>query len=56
MNRTMVRMLVLAALAGLALSACGPEDGRAQGGGRGADIGNVASDFKPKSKVFTADQ
>lgn len=40
--------LVLAAT----LAACGPEAGRARGGGKGADVGNIASDFKPRSKIF----
>jgi hypothetical protein len=31
--------------------ACGPEDGRAVGGGLGADLGNHAEDV-PRSKLF----
>jgi hypothetical protein len=42
---------LLAAL--LALAACGPEDGRARGGGPGADVGNRTATVVPKSKVFT---
>ncbi len=34
------------------LAACGPENGRPLGGGSGADVENVASDFSPRSKVF----
>jgi formate-dependent nitrite reductase membrane component NrfD len=30
----------------------GPEDGRARGGGQGADPGNVAGPIEPRSKVF----
>ena len=44
--------LLLAALVMLGLAACGPEDGRARGGGKGADIGNIAPDFAPRSKAF----
>lgn len=29
-----------------------PEDGRSQGGGPGADLGNKPADFEPRSKVF----
>jgi len=36
----------------LALAACGPEDGRARGGGPGADVGNKPAQFQPQSKVF----
>jgi hypothetical protein len=43
-------VLLLALLAG-----CGPEDGRARGGGPGADIGNHPVNFKPRSKVFPAE-
>jgi hypothetical protein len=35
------------------LTACSsPEDGRARGGGPGADAGNKATNAKPESKVF----
>jgi hypothetical protein len=41
--------LLLAAV----LTACSsPEDGRARGGGPGADVGNKSVQFKPDSKVF----
>lgn len=49
------RRLVLAALTGLAiaaLAACGPEDGRARGGGPGADVGNKPANIEPHSKVY----
>jgi hypothetical protein len=36
----------------LALTACGPEDGRARGGGAGADVGNKPAQLQPQSKVF----
>jgi hypothetical protein len=42
----------LIAVLALACVACGPEDGRARGGGSGADIGNKAAQVQPKSKVF----
>jgi hypothetical protein len=47
-------ILLLAALA-LALAACGPEDGRARGGGEGGDSGNKPAQVVPKSKVFTGE-
>ena len=35
------------------LAACSsPEDGRARGGGPGADVGNRTTNAKPDSKVF----
>jgi hypothetical protein len=43
--------LVVALLA-LGCVACGPEDGRARGGGPGADGGNKPAQVQPKSKVF----
>lgn len=43
-------ILLLALLAG-----CSPEDGRARGGGPGADVGNHTVDFKPRSKVFVGE-
>jgi hypothetical protein len=43
--------LVIAMFALLLLAGCGPEDGRAVGGGAGADIGNH-SPSTPKSKLF----
>jgi hypothetical protein len=39
----------------LALAACGPEDGRARGGGAGADIGNKPAQVQPRSKVFAGE-
>ncbi len=49
------RRIAIAFLAGwlaLACVACGPEDGRARGGGPGADVGNKPAELHPKSKVF----
>jgi hypothetical protein len=46
-----IAALLLTAL----LAGCGPEDGRARGGGPGADIGNHPVNFKPRSKVFPAE-
>jgi hypothetical protein len=43
-----IRLVLLAAT----LAACSPEDGRARGGGAGADVGNKATNVKPDSKVF----
>ena len=47
--------IAIAFLAGwlaLACVACGPEDGRARGGGPGAESGNKSAEVQPKSKVF----
>jgi hypothetical protein len=47
--RSSMLMLLLVAV----LAACSsPEDGRARGGGPGADVGNRAANIKPDSKVF----
>jgi hypothetical protein len=46
---------LLAGLLALACAACGPEDGRARGGGTGADGGNKTATVVPKSKVFTGE-
>ena len=43
---------LLVALLALGCVACGPEDGRARGGGPGADGGNKPAQVQPKSKVF----
>lgn len=51
--RLTVRLIGLLGLLGGLLSACGPEDGRARGGGPGADIGNHPAQVLPRSKVFT---
>lgn len=49
-----LRHVALALLLATTLAACGsPEDGRARGGGPGADVGNKSAQFKPDSKVFT---
>jgi hypothetical protein len=47
--------LALGLLGGL-LAACGPEDGRARGGGPGADVGNHPAQVQPRSKVFTSQE
>jgi hypothetical protein len=48
-----LRLGVLALLLAMVLAACGsPEDGRARGGGPGADVGNKSAQFTPESKVF----
>lgn len=48
-----LRLLLLLGLLGALLAACGPEDGRARGGGPGADVGNHPAQVLPRSKVFT---
>ena len=48
-------MTLLAVLLALACASCGPEAGRARGGGPGADVGNKPVPMVPKSKVFTAE-
>ena len=50
-SKQLIHAALTAALA-LACVACGPEDGRARGGGSGADIGNKAAQVRPLSKVF----
>jgi len=47
-----LRHAALALLLATMLAACSPEDGRARGGGPGADVGNKSAQFKPDSKVF----
>lgn len=48
-----LRHVALALLLATTLVACSsPEDGRARGGGAGADVGNKSAQFKPESKVF----
>lgn len=44
---------LLGLLVAAALASCGPEDGRARGGGPGADVGNKAPTVVPASKVYT---
>lgn len=51
--RRAVRLALLTALLIGLLVACGPEDGRARGGGPGADVGNHPAQVQPRSKVFT---
>jgi hypothetical protein len=51
--RQWIRHTGVALLLATVLTACSsPEDGRARGGGPGADVGNKAVQFKPDSKVF----
>ena len=48
LRHSMLMLLLVAVLA-----ACSsPEDGRARGGGPGADGGNKAANARPDSKVF----
>ena len=48
-----LRHIALAFLLATTLAACSsPEDGRARGGGPGADMGNKSVQFTPDSKVF----
>jgi hypothetical protein len=48
-----LRHVALALLLTTLLAACSsPEDGRARGGGPGADVGNKSAQFTPESKVF----
>ena len=47
------RQISIAMLALLLLAACGPEDGRARGGGSGGDSDNKPAVVVPKSKVFS---
>ena len=49
-----VRALGAALLAAL-LAGCGPEAGRARGGGMGADVGNHPANFQPRSKIFSGE-
>ena len=50
-----LRHVVFLVLLATILAGCvSPEDGRARGGGAGADVGNTSTQFKPESKVFTA--
>ena len=50
-----LRHAVFLVLLAATLAGCtSPEDGRARGGGAGADVGNKSTQFKPESRVFTA--
>lgn len=51
MKRRIV-MALLALLVALGCAACGPEEGRARGGGAGGDANNKPAVVVPKSKVF----
>ncbi len=46
------KLIVTAAALLVLLAACGPEAGRARGGGLGADVGNHARQEIPASKVW----
>ena len=46
------RQISIAMLALALLAACGPEAGRARGGGAGGDANNKPAVVVPKSKVF----
>jgi hypothetical protein len=48
--------LLLIVLTALGCVGCGPEDGRARGGGPGGDAGNKPASVVPGSKVFGATQ
>jgi len=52
-TRQQIVMALLAIFMALACVGCGPEDGRARGGGPGADVGNKPPVVVPRSKVFT---
>ncbi len=52
-KRQQITAAVLFALA--LLAACGPEDGRARGGGAGGDANNKPAQIQPRSKVFPAE-
>ncbi len=54
-KRHTTSILLAGALAVLACAACGPEDGRARGGGSGGDAGNKPTVVQPKSKVFNTE-
>lgn len=51
-TKQQIAIALLAGWLALACVACGPEDGRARGGGPGADVGNKPAEVQPKSKVF----
>ena len=53
--RRHIMKALLALLFALGFAACGPEDGRARGGGAGADGGNKPATVVPRSKVFSAE-
>ena len=46
---------LLAALLAFSCAGCGPEDGRARGGGAGGDSNNKPAVIVPKSKVFNTE-
>ena len=50
-----IAIALLAGLLALACAGCGPEDGRARGGGPGGDANNKQSTVVPRSKVFSTD-
>lgn len=50
-----LRIAAAALLALALLAACGPEDGRARGGGPGGDANNKPAQILPRSKVFAGE-
>jgi hypothetical protein len=55
MNKRRLVLALLVGLLALAGAGCGPEDGRARGGGPGGDGGNKPATVVPQSKVFTSE-
>jgi hypothetical protein len=53
--RQHIVIALLASILALTCAAGGPEDGRARGGGAGADGGNKPAIVVPTSKVFSAE-
>lgn len=51
-GKRQIMAALLVALLALGCVGCGPEDGRARGGGSGADGGNKAPAVVPESKMF----
>ncbi len=57
MRQAKKRRIATATLFALALLAsCGPEDGRARGGGAGGDANNKPAQIQPGSKVFAGEE
>jgi hypothetical protein len=52
MMRSPIKRWAALALLIVLLAGCGPEDGRARGGGNGGDANNKPAVVVPKSKVF----
>jgi hypothetical protein len=53
-QKTILARLLLALVLAALLAACSPENGRARGGGPGADTGNKPATLMPKSKIYTS--